>query len=208
MQASYDLPAGTAQHNDARSAEGRAEDQAANQNAPSSLGCHIGVLIKTSSCELVGVIQDIRTRALSIAIRRPLPEGSSVSVEFGAACRDGEIVSCRRDGDRYEICVVIPNRNASDQQVAERRVADRFPVTQEVLVSADSLAAPLEAVVIDLSTRGMGLKISAPLKVKEIITIDSAQSEAFGIVRHCRLIAEGHFHVGVEIFHVMPKEPA
>jgi hypothetical protein len=204
MQASYELPAVAAPHNDARSAKDQVEDQ----SDRSSLGCHIGVLIKTSDCDLVGVIQDIRTRALSIAIRQPLPEGSSVSIEFGAACRNGEIVSCRRQGDRYEICVVIPNRNASDQQVAERRVADRFPVTQEVLISADSLAVPLEAVVIDLSTRGMGLKTSAPLMVREIITIDSVGSEAFGIVRHCSPLPDGNYHAGVEIFHVMPKEPA
>ena len=199
MQASHELTAVNASHADARNVE----DQAADQKAPASLGCHIGVLIKTAHLDLAGVIQEIRTHALSIAVRQFLPEGSSVSIEFGAERRDGEIVSCRGSGDRYEVCVVVPNRNESD-----RRVAERFPVSQEVSVSADSLTSQAEAVVVDLSTRGMGVKISAPLTTKEIVTIDSASSEAFGIVRHCSPLPDGNYHAGVEIFHVMPKEPA
>jgi len=197
MQASYQTPPVTAERTAAASVDGQAE------GTSSSLACHIGVLIKTAQFNLAGVIQDIRTNALSIAIKQPLMEGTPVSIEFGAECRDGEVVSCRRKGSTYDACVVIPNRNESD-----RRGAQRFPVTQEVRISTDSSESQVGAVVADLSVHGMGLETSAPLKVKEIVTVESDSSEAFGIVRHCRALPQGRYHAGVEIFHIMPKETA
>jgi hypothetical protein len=172
-----------------------------NQNANTSLARGINVLIKTSNFNLVGVIQEVGTHALSVAIEQSLVEGSAVSIEFGAECREGEVVSCRRNGSRYQACVVIPNRNESD-----RRFADRFPIAQEVLVRADSLWSQLDADIVDLSEHGMGLEISASLKVGEMATVESASNVAFGIVRYCRALDGGHFHAGVEIFHIMPKE--
>jgi hypothetical protein len=196
MRTSSELPPVESQYPATSNVEGGGE------STPPSLACHIGVLIKTAQFNLVGVIQDIRTNALSIAIKQPLMEGTPVSIEFGAECRDGEIVSCLRKGSAYDACVVIPNTNESD-----RRAAQRFPVTQEVRISVDSSQSLVEAVVVDLSTHGMGLETSAPLQIKEIVTVESDSSEAFGIVRHCRALPQGRYHAGVEIFHIMPKEP-
>ena len=161
------------------------------------------MLIHTAQFSLVGFIRDIGTHALSIAIKQPLAEGSVVSVEFGAERREGEVVSCRWIGSAYQACIVFSDSNPSD-----RRCAERFPVTEDVLICADSLESQREAVVVDLSARGMGLEISAPLEIGEIVTIESACDEAFGVVRHCRELRTGRFHVGVEIFHIMPKDSA
>ena len=198
MKACYELTDTAARNTGA----GGVLDHAEDQGAPSPLGRAVGVLIKTSNLKLVAVIQEIKTRGLSIAIEQPLKVGSSVSVEFGSECRNGEIISCRRTGSTYETCVVMENRNAAD-----RRVDERFPVTQEVRILADSVGSKTNALVVDLSSQGMGFEIPIPLKLKETVAIETASNEAFGIVRHCQELPGGNYYAGVEIFHVMPKEP-
>jgi len=197
MQASYELPSGTAPHVDAK----RMEHQPESSNSCSSLGRGIDVLIKTLNCNLVGVVQDIGPHVLSIAMKEPLAEGSAISIEFGAEIREGEIISCRRKGTIYEACVVIPNKNAAD-----RRCAQRFPITLEVQVQADNLEAQMDAVIVDLSASGMALDIAAQLRIGEVVTVESAASLAFGIVRHCTTLRDGRFRAGVESIHIMPKE--
>jgi hypothetical protein len=149
----YEL-ANTAERN---TGAGRVPDNAEDQGAPSLFGRGIGVLIK-----LVGVIQEIKTRVLSIAIKQPLKVGSSVSVEFGSEFRNGEIISCGRTGGTYEACFVMENREAAD-----RRVEERLPVTQEVRILADSLGSKTNALVVNLSRQGMGLEIPTPLKLRD-----------------------------------------
>lgn len=166
-----------------------------------SLGCGVDVLVKTTDSSLVGFVQDIRTNALSITIKQPLVEGSAVSIEFGSECRDGEIVSCRRHGSRYEACVVVPNKKESDL-----RLAERFPITLEVVICSDSLESQMDAVVVDMSAQGMGLETSVALKTGEIVTVESSSNIAFGIVRYCSALPGGPFRAGVEVFHVMLKE--
>jgi hypothetical protein len=171
--------------------------------APPALGRGIEVLIKTPNFNVVGFIENIGTHALSFAIKQPLEEGTAVTIEFGAECRQGHIVSCRRNGSGYVACVVISNTDESD-----RRCAERFPITEEVRICADSLESQQGAVIVDLSVRGVGLEISAPLRTGEIVALESPSSEAFGVVRHCRELSASRYHVGVEIFHIMVKEPA
>jgi hypothetical protein len=195
MQA-FDELAHTAARN---TGAGRVLDHAEDQGAPTSLGRGIGVLIKTSDLKLVGVIQEIKTHGLSIAIKQPLKVGSSVSVEFGSECRNGEIISCRRTGSTYETCVVM-------EKAADRRLDERFPVTLEVRIVADSVGSKTNALVVDLSRQGMGLEIPTPLKLQETVAIETATNQAFGIVRNCQELPGGNYHAGVEIFHVIPKE--
>jgi PilZ domain len=171
------------------------------QNVRTSLGSGVDVLIKTSSFDLVGVIQDVQTHALSIAVHRPLLKGSTVLIEFGAETRQGEIVSCRRNGNVYQACIVVANTSESD-----RRTAERFPLTQEVKISSDTRESQLDGEIVDLSAHGIGLEIPTPLEPKEVVTVESVSNVAFGIVRHCRQLDDGRFHAGVEVFHVMPKE--
>lgn len=197
MQASRELPSGAAPNTDAKGME----HQPLGSNSCTSLGRGIDVLIKTLSGNLVGVIQDIGPDMLSIAMMQPLAGGSAISIEFGAEVRAGEIISCRRKDTRYEACVVIPDNNA-----AERRYSQRFPITQEVQVQADSLEGQMNAVIVDLSASGMALDIATQLRIGEIVTVESAASLAFGIVRHCTTLRDGRFRTGVETFHIMPKE--
>lgn len=171
-----------------------------NREAKNSLGRGIAVLITTSRSRVAGIIHDIQPHGLSILVKQPLATGS-ISVEFGAVARYAEIVSCRPKAGKYELSVVLANINKRDL-----RGTERYPLTQEVQIHAISLDSPLAATVVDLSMQGVGLELVAPLDPGEIITMEGDSSLGFGIVRHCTPLVDGRFQVGVEIFHVMPKD--
>ena len=48
-----------------------------------SLGFGIPVVMKSSSLNLVGIIEEIRPHAVSILVRQAVAEGTRVSIEFG-----------------------------------------------------------------------------------------------------------------------------
>ena len=170
------------------------------QETQPSLGRGVAVLIATPHYSVPGIVHEIRPHGLSILVRHAVPAGSEVIIEFGAVTREGAVVSCNLKGRRYELSVVIANENE-----CERRAAERFPVTQEVQIGMRDLESPLRAMVVDLSTHGMGLETSKSLQRGEVITIESADDEAFGVVRYCRQVTNDRFQSGVEVFHIMPK---
>jgi hypothetical protein len=172
------------------------------QEAHSPLGRGVVVWIVTPGCSLVGVIQEIRPHALSILVKEALVEKSAVSIEFGAVTCEGNIISCRPHESEFEVSIAIPQREGCDV-----RAAERFPVTEEVQISAGRLDSQLDAVVTDVSTQGIGLEMSAPLETGETVTVESASDVAFGTVRYCRPLRDNRFHAGLAVFHIMPKEP-
>ena len=97
--------------------------------------------------------------------------------------------------------MVLANINKRDL-----RGTERYPLTQEVQIQRASRDTPLAATVVDLSMQGVGLEMTAPLEPDEIITVENDSSVGFGIVRHCTPLVDGRFQVGVEIFHIMPKD--
>lgn len=171
-----------------------------NREPANSLGRGLAVLITTSRSRVAGVIHDIQPHGLSILVKQPLAKGS-VLVEFGRVARYAEIVSCQPKAGKYELSVVLANINKRDL-----RGAERYPLTQEVQIQRASLDTPLLATVVDLSMQGVGLEMPAPLEPDEIITVENDSSVGFGIVRHCTPLVDGRFQVGVEIFHIMPKD--
>jgi hypothetical protein len=171
------------------------------QNASPTPGRGTDVLIRASGVHTVGIVEQIRAHALLVVVMRRLAEGAAVSVEFGAQSRDGEVASCRRTGGGYEVCILFPNRNPAGQ-----RAGERFPVVQEVAVSADNLESPQSAALVDLSENGIGLLTRAALSPQQIVTVQGASSVAFGMVRYTKKLPDGRVHAGIEIFHVMPQE--
>lgn len=166
----------------------------------SLLGRGVAVRIKTFRSSLVGVIETIGAYTLTIIVKQPLAEGSLVSVEFGSVNSKGEIEFCRKNGGKYEVGVVFPKHECY------LRTGLRLPITQDVKVSATSLPAQAAATVVDLSMHGLGLEINSQLQVDETVTVESPSTLAHGKVRHCKRLDDGRFHVGVEVFHIMPKE--
>lgn len=166
----------------------------------SPLGRGVAVLITAASVNLVGVVQGLMPNGLVIRVKQELAEGSRVAVEFGAVVLEGETASCRAREDGYEARIIVPSMHGS-----ELRAAQRFPIDQGVLISAASCGSAVDGEVVDLSASGIGLEIATPLEPGEIVTIESQSSFAFGNVRYCQRLPRGGFHVGLEVFHIMPK---
>ncbi len=171
------------------------------QNTSSELACGVPVLIMTPETHVVGVIERVNAHAISILAHQSLAEGSPVSIEYGAVTGEGEVVSCRPAEVHYRICIAMAQKEDCDL-----RADERFPVIEEVQIHAAGWELELAGTVTDLSRRGIGLETSKPLAIGETVTVESASNVAFGIVRHCRQVAGGVFHAGVEVFHIMPKE--
>ena len=172
------------------------------QNTSSELGCGVPVLISAFGIHLVGVIETVNAHALSILVHQNLAEGSRVSIEYGAVTGEGEIVSCRPAGSHYRVYIAMAQKNNCDL-----RADERFPVTEEVRIRTAGWEYELDGLITDLSMRGIGLETPKALATGETVTVESASNVAFGIVRYCRQIPGALFHAGVEVFHVMPKEP-
>jgi len=166
-----------------------------------SLGFGIPVVMKSSSLNLVGIIEEIRPHAVSILVREAVAEGTAVSIEFGAVSLESTIITCQPCGSKYLACAVM-----LDSGECDRRSAERFPVTLEIRIWRAISDSPLDAAVVDVSAQGLGLELSTSLDNGETVMIESASNTAFGVARHCTPLCDGRFHAGVEVFHVMPKE--
>jgi hypothetical protein len=178
-----------------------AEREQENQDAQPSLSQGVAVLLTTSRSNVAGVIRDMQPHALTILVQQPLPERTAVMIEFGAVCSKGEIIACRPKGRRYEVTVVNALRSEPDL-----RRAERFPMTEEVRIRPAHSESEVEAMIVDLSEHGIGLELSTPIEIGEIVTLERASNVAFGVVRHCSLRHDGRFRAGVEVFHMMPTE--
>ena len=166
-----------------------------------SLGQGVAVLMTTSRSNVAGVIRDMQPHALTILVQQPLPERTAVMIEFGAVCSKGEIIACRAKGNRYEVTVVNAQRNEPDL-----RRAERFPMTEEVRIRPAHSESDVDATIVDLSEHGIGLELSTPLEIGDVVTLERTSNVAFGVVRHCSLRQDGRFRAGVEVFHMMPKD--
>ncbi len=184
-----------------RSGAGGHEHREEQRDTRSSLGRCVAVLLTGSNFRAAAKIQDVHRRSLSILVHQPLPEGSAVSIEFGAISREGEIISCCPKGHDYEACIAIP-----DEYEGDSRCAQRFPISEEVKIQKADLESTVDAVATDVSMHGIGLETSAPLEPGEVILIESKSDSVFGVVRHVNAVTEGSFRAGVEVFHVMPND--
>jgi hypothetical protein len=74
-----------------------------------------------------------------------------------------------------------------------------------VFSSASDL--PLEGKIVDISGEGLGIELAAPLPTEAHIAVQSEENCALGVVRHCREISEGLFRAGVQLHHIVKKDP-
>jgi PilZ domain-containing protein len=149
----------------------------------------------------MGVIQECMPNAISVLVKQALAEGSSITIESGPVKLEGQVACCSAKGDRYEASIVVLAGNG-----IERRT-QRFPLHYEVRFYRTNSESEMDGLIVDLSATGVGLEVTTPLTVGEILTFEGESDVEFAIVRYCRRVREGQFHAGLELFHSMPKEP-
>lgn len=173
-----------------------------NRDTHCSLARGLAICMTTSSSKLMGVIQDCMPNAISVLVKQALALGSPIAIESGPVKLEGQVAGCSPNGDRYEACIVVCACDGIEQ-----RSAQRFPLNYEVRIYRANSESEINGVIVDLSATGVGLEVTTPLAVGEVLTFESESEVAFAIVRYCRQVPEGRFHAGLELFHSMPKEP-
>jgi len=151
---------------------------------------------------IAGLVADFTPGEATLILEDLVAEGTPVTVQFNAFNFDGEILFCRPRGSRYEVHVSI-----NDVDGMGRRRTPRFPVSIPARVFACGLEAALQTKIVDLSEEGLGLEVPSELAIDEIIAVESETNTAFGVVRHCRETSPGLFRVGIQLHHVMRREP-
>lgn len=66
---------------------------------------------------------------------------------------------------------------------------------------------PLDGKIVDVSGEGLGIELPAPLPMQANIAVQSEENTALGVVRHCREISSGLFRAGVQLHHIVRKDP-
>ncbi len=85
------------------------------------------------------------------------------------------------------------------------RVSPRLPVKLPVSISIAGEPEPAEAVLLDISTRGIGLRTFRPLAPGSQIDVTWAGGILSGTVRHCKKQWKGyvspieHYRVGIQL---------
>jgi hypothetical protein len=87
-----------------------------------------------------------------------------------------------------------------DQQAGDKREDARFSACRRVEVTVlQTRAAPMEACTLNISKRGLRLRVDQPLPPGTLIKADSREIRMHGEVLRC-IPVEGAYHLGVRLF--------
>jgi hypothetical protein len=151
---------------------------------------------------LSGVVQDFTPGELILLLDDQVSEGSQVTIQLNNSSFDGEILFCRPNGSRYEAHVSV-----HDVDETGLRRTPRFPVSIPARVFTNMSDDPLDGKIVDISGEGLGIELGMPLPVQANIVVQSEENTAFGVVRHCRELSSELFRAGVQLHHIMKKDP-
>lgn len=86
----------------------------------------------------------------------------------------------------------------------ERRCEIRFKTTQNAIVTTlDGTAQTTAGSILDVSTRGMRLKLDRPLAVGAPVRIDVEADLILGEIRYCTQQDGCTYELGIEIAHIL-----
>jgi hypothetical protein len=114
----------------------------------------------------------------------------------------GEILFCSPTGSRWEAHVTFDDVDATGM-----RRTPRFPVSIPARVFASVSNLPLDGKIVDTSGEGLGIELPEPLPMQACIAVQSEENTALGVVRHCRELSPGLFRAGVQLHHIVRKDP-
>jgi hypothetical protein len=170
---------------------------------PRGLNLPASVTNPTWGIGISGVIEDFTPGEAKLALETQISQGTAVTVQIRAFRFDGDILYCEPRGDRYEVHVSI-----NDLDETGLRRTPRFPVNIPGVVFSPCVAVPTKATIVDLSGDGMGIELGIPLLTLSNVAIESESNVAFGIVRFSRELSPGLFRIGVQLHHIVQKQPS
>lgn len=151
---------------------------------------------------LSALVQDFTPGEVILLLDDKIAAGTHVSVQLQTCAFSGVILYCSPRGSRYEAHVSF-----DDVDETGLRRTPRFPVSIPARAFSLSVDGPLEGRIIDVSGEGLGIELPAPLPMQSNIAVQSEENVALGVVRHCREISSGLFRAGVQLHHIVKKDP-
>lgn len=151
---------------------------------------------------LAAVVQDFTPGEVILLLDDHISEGTRVTVQVNTASFSGEILFCAPLGSRFETHVSFDDVDATGL-----RRTPRFPVRIPARIFAATIDTSLEAMILDISGEGLGIEITQRIPAQTNIAVQSEENTAFGVVRHCRELPSGRFRAGVQLLHIVRKDP-
>jgi hypothetical protein len=151
---------------------------------------------------LSAVVQDFTPGEVILLLDDQVGEGTHVTVQLNTCSFDGVILFCELSGSHYEAHVSFDDVDATGL-----RRTPRFPVSIPAKVFSSASEVPLQGKIVDVSGEGLGIELSEPLPKQTNIAVQSEENTALGVVRHCRELSAGVFRAGVQLHHIVRKDP-
>jgi hypothetical protein len=148
------------------------------------------------------VLQDFAPGAVMLQLDDKIAAGTHVSVQLNTCSFTGDILFCEPRGSRYEVHVSF-----DDVDTTGLRRSPRFPVNIPARVFSNTGDVPLEGKIVDVSGEGLGIELAVALPLQSNIAVQSEENTALGVVRYCRELSSGIFRAGVQLQHILKKDP-
>lgn len=170
--------------------------------SPRGLQMEARVTAHTWEIGLSAVVHDFTPGEVILLLDDQIAAGTHVTIELNKASFHGEILFCSPSGTRFEAHVSF-----DDVDETGLRRTPRFPVKLPARVFASSTDVPLDGTIVDVSGEGLGIELTVPIPKQTNIAVQSEENTALGVVRHCREIPGGLFRAGVQLHHIVKKDP-
>jgi PilZ domain len=151
---------------------------------------------------LPAVLQDFTPGEVILLLDDQIGAGTRVTIQLNTSSFTGDILFCAPSGSRYIVHVSFDDVDATGL-----RRTPRFPVSIPARVFSATSAAPLEGTIVDISGEGLGIELTTAIPMQTNIAVQSEENTALGVVRHCRELSSGLFRAGVQLHHIVKKDP-
>jgi hypothetical protein len=171
---------------------------------PTARGLQLEARVTAPTWEigLSAVVQDFTPGEVILLLDDEIAAGTRVTIQLNTFSFVGDILFCSPSGSRYEAHVSFDDVDATGL-----RRTPRFPVSIPARVFSSASDVPLEGKIIDVSGEGLGIELAEPLPMQTNIAVQSEENTALGVVRHCRELSSGLFRAGVQLHHIVKKDP-
>jgi len=160
------------------------------------------VTAPTWEVALPAVLQDFAPGEVILVLDDQVAAGTRVTIQLNRFSFPGEILFCALRGGRWEAHVSFDDADG----IGLRR-SPRFPVKIPARVFSSTSDIPLEGRIVDVSGEGLGIELDRPLPIQTNVVVQSEENIALGEVRHCREVSSGLFRAGVQLHHIVKKDP-
>ena len=168
----------------------------------SGLGIEARVKALTWEVGVAAVIQDFAQGEVILLLNDSIAAGTHVSVQVDTFSFAGEVMFCKLRDARWETHVSFDDVDAMGM-----RRAPRLPVRIRARLFTGTSDGPITATIVDVSGAGMGIELGQPMQVESNIVVQSEEAIGLGVVKHCRQVTPGVFRAGVQLHHIVEKDP-